>query len=258
MDKIIQEQLMNIEKENNVKILYAVESGSRGWGFESKDSDYDVRFIYAHPTEWYLSVFEGSDIVEIPVDDILDVNGWDIKKALKLLYKSNPPLLEWMSSPIVYKKEENFIRDLRKVAENHFAPVHAIYHYINLGKKSFDGFKEMDRVRLKKLFYVIRPVTSCMWIEKYKTITPMNLQEMMRGLELDNGIRKLIDEYTIIKAGSTESDTVSKPKELIEFLEQKLNYFDGYVKSMYNDKNRDASDLNEFFQRTLKEYFGGI
>lgn len=89
--------------------MYAVEAGSRGWGFESKDSDYDVRFIYEHPTEWYLSVFEGSDIIEIPVDEVLDDNGWDINKALKPLYKSDPPLLVWMSSPIVYKQEENFI-----------------------------------------------------------------------------------------------------------------------------------------------------
>lgn len=258
MDKIIHEQLINIEKENNVKILYAVESGSRGWGFESKDSDYDVRFIYAHPMEWYLSVFEGSDIIEIPVDEVLDVNGWDIKKALKLLYKSNPPLLEWMSSPIIYKQEENFIKDLRRVAGKYFAPVHAIYHYINLGKKSFDGFLDMERVKLKKLFYVIRPIMSCMWIEKYKTIPPMNLQDMMRGLELDNGICKLIDDHVNIKAGSTESDIVNKPKELIEFLEQKLDYFNGYVKSLDNGKNRDNRDLDEFFQMTLKEYFGGI
>lgn len=156
MDKAIQAQLRSIEEKNNVKILYAVESGSRGWGFESKDSDFDVRFIYVHPIEWYLSVFEGSDIIEIPIDEVLDINGWDIKKALKLMYKSNAPLLEWLSSPIIYKQNQEFIKELKHLAEKYFSSISVTYHYINLAKKSFDGLEGLNKIKIKKLFYVIR------------------------------------------------------------------------------------------------------
>lgn len=113
MDELILAKLKAIEKKEQVKILYAVESGSRGWGFESKDSDYDVRFIYAHPLDWYLSIENKRDVIEYPVLDSLDISGWDIKKALKLFKVSNPPLYEWLNSPIVYLKGNNFIEKLR-------------------------------------------------------------------------------------------------------------------------------------------------
>lgn len=102
MQDIILDKLSAIEKENNIKILYAIESGSRGWGFASKDSDYDVRFIYTHPTDWYLSIEDKKDFIEVPIDDLLDINGWDIRKSLQQYKKSNPTLMEWLSSPIVY------------------------------------------------------------------------------------------------------------------------------------------------------------
>lgn len=102
MHSEIMNKLESIEQEHGIKILYAVESGSRGWGFASQDSDYDVRFLYIHPTDWYLSIEERKDHIEYPINDLLDINGWDIKKAFLLFKKSNPPLLEWLSSPIVY------------------------------------------------------------------------------------------------------------------------------------------------------------
>ena len=258
MNKIIQDQLRKIEEQNNVKILYAIESGSRGWGFESKDSDYDVRFLYVHPIEWYLNVFEDSDIIEIPVDKVLDVNGWDLRKAMQLMYKSNAPLLEWLSSPIIYKQDQNFIKDLRCIAEKYFAPVSVIYHYINLAKKSFDGLLSADSIKLKKLFYVIRPILSCMWVETSNTIPPMNLQEMMKEVEIDNKIKKIIKDLVIVKTDSIESDTIEPPIELMEFLREKLDHYDSYVKSIKNEKERDPSMLNEFFQKTLKDYCGGM
>lgn len=252
MKKIIEVQLNNIEKENNVKILYAIESGSRGWGFESKDSDFDVRFIYVHPIEWYLNIFEGNDIIEIPIDEVLDINGWDLRKVMQLMYKSNPPLLEWLSSPIIYKENENFIRDLREIAEKYFNPVSVIYHYINLARKSFDGLSSRDSIKLKKLFYVIRPILSCMWVENYNTIPPMNLQAMMKEVDIENKVKKIIDDLVIVKTDSIESDAINPPTELIKFLKEKLDYYDSYVKGIKNEKERDTSMLNEFFQKTLR------
>ena len=101
--------LKEIEARHGVAILYACESGSRGWGFASQDSDYDVRFIYQNPRNWYLSIDEKRDVIELPINDELDINGWDLRKALRLLRKSNPALFEWLSSPIVYRQDEEFV-----------------------------------------------------------------------------------------------------------------------------------------------------
>lgn len=110
----IKSKLISIEKEKNIKTLYAVESGSRAWGFESEDSDYDVRFIYIHPSDWYLSINDKRDVIEYPIDEnLIDISGWEIRKALRLFRKSNPPLMEWMCSPIVYHKFSGFIEKLR-------------------------------------------------------------------------------------------------------------------------------------------------
>lgn len=258
MSDIIQEKLNELEKKENITILYSIESGSRGWGFESKDSDFDVRFIYVHPIEWYLSVFEGSDIIEIPVDEVLDVNGWDLRKALKLMYKSNAPLLEWLSSPIIYKQNQEFINELRHVAEKYFSPTAVIYHYINLAKKSCDGLEGLENIKLKKLFYVIRPILSCMWIENFNTIPPMNLQAMMKEVEIDNKIRDIIDKLVIAKADSIECDTIHPPKELMKFLKDKLEYYYSYAKRIVTEKERDSSTLNDFFNKALSDYSGGI
>ncbi|NMF07077.1 nucleotidyltransferase domain-containing protein [Clostridium beijerinckii] len=258
MDKIIQAQLKDIEEKNNVKILYAVESGSRGWGFESKDSDFDVRFIYVHPVEWYLSVFEGTDIIEIPVDEVLDINGWDLRKALKLMYRSNASLLEWLSSPIIYRQNQELVKGLRQVAEKYFSPISITYHYINIAKKSFDGMEGLNNVNLKKLFYVIRPILSCMWIENFNTIPPMNLQAMMEEVEMEDKVKTIIEELVIIKAERIESDTIKQPTELMEFLRDKLEYYYSYAKNIKTEKERDSSILNEFFHNTIKEYSGDI
>ncbi|MBS4161445.1 nucleotidyltransferase domain-containing protein, partial [Klebsiella pneumoniae] len=102
MNQRINEELANIENMNHVKILFAVESGSRAWGFPSQDSDYDVRFIYVHQKDWYLSIDEKRDVIERPIHESLDISGWELTKALRLFRKSNPPLLEWLSSEMVY------------------------------------------------------------------------------------------------------------------------------------------------------------
>ena len=109
----ILKKLKEIEEKEKVKILYAVESGSRAWGFESKDSDYDVRLIYIRPLDWYLSIDDKKDFIEYPVSSLLDISGWDIKKVIRLFKRSNPPLYEWLNSPIVYLERGNFAQRLR-------------------------------------------------------------------------------------------------------------------------------------------------
>mgnify|MGYP000958089761 FL=1 len=131
MKEIIQKKLEEIEKQEHVKIILAVESGSRAWGFDSADSDYDVRFLYVREPEMYLKLDNIRDVIEWQLDEVFDISGWDIKKALQLLYKSNPTLFEWINSPIVYKETKETL-ELRDIAKEYFDVKKSVMHYLNM------------------------------------------------------------------------------------------------------------------------------
>ena len=163
MQNVIEEQLKEIEEKENVKIIYCVESGSRAWGFASPDSDYDVRFIYVRNKEDYLKLNKNRDVIEWRLDDVLDINGWDIQKALRLLYKSNPTLIEWSMSPIVYKTTPQWEK-ISGIVSQYFLEKTGVYHYLSMAKGNYREYLKTDEVKLKKYFYVIRPILACKWI----------------------------------------------------------------------------------------------
>lgn len=121
MIETIKEKLRELEQQHHIKILYACESGSRAWGFPSPDSDFDVRFIYARRINDYLNIAEAKEVIDLPVNEVLDIGGWDLKKALKLFLKSNGPLYEWLQSPVVYVDDCGFAQELRELASKYFS-----------------------------------------------------------------------------------------------------------------------------------------
>ena len=151
MREKIQEQLRRIEEAENIKILLAVESGSRAWGFASPDSDYDVRFVYIRRPEDYLRLDAVRDVIELPIDDVLDINGWDLQKTLRLLHKSNPTLFEWFSSPIVYQITE-FADKFRELMMHYFSSKKTLYHYISMAEGNYREYLQGEIVRAKKYF----------------------------------------------------------------------------------------------------------
>lgn len=249
----IMNKLASIEKEHGVKILYAVESGSRGWGFASKDSDYDVRFIYIHPTDWYLSIEERKDHIEYPINDLLDINGWDVKKALLLFKKSNPPLLEWLTSPIIYIDKYGVSHMMRELMPDYFAPVPTVYHYLHLAKKSFNQIMSTDQVKIKKYFYILRPILACMWIEKYGTVQPMEFQKLIENQQLALPLTNEIDKLLAKKISGLEIDIEPKRPIIIDFLKNKIDHYEQYLKTVRKGNTPDYSRLNHLFQYTLKE-----
>ena len=174
----ILQALQTIEAEHQVTVLFACESGSRGWGFASPDSDYDVRFIYVHRLPWYLTVTPGRDVIELPISGDLDVNGWDLRKALGLLRESNPTLLEWLRSPIVYREEAATMAELRRLAEHTFTSVKGWHHYASMAKKNFREYLQGDEVRTKKYLYVLRPLLAARWIRSQPGVPPMRFAEL--------------------------------------------------------------------------------
>ena len=154
MEELIKSKLKEIEEKENIKILHCVESGSRAWGFASPDSDYDVRFIYVRPKEFYLRLDKTRDVIEWQLDDTLDINGWDLSKALSLLYKSNPTLFEWNSSPIVYKTTKEW-EQIATIINKYFVAKSGLYHYLSTAKSNYREYLKGEIVRLKKYFYVL-------------------------------------------------------------------------------------------------------
>lgn len=203
---LICEKLDAIEREHDVRLLFAVESGSRAWGFPSPDSDYDVRFVYLRRPEWYLSVQARRDVIELPIEGDLDINGWDLKKALQLLIKPNPVLLEWLRSPIVYRADGEAMVKLADLALRTAHQRPSAYHYLHLCRTQYARFIEgKPAVKLKKYFYVLRPALALMWQRAHpQRPLPMNLGELRAGLDLPPALDELLDDLLARKAASRE------------------------------------------------------
>lgn len=178
-------RLSTIEAEEGVRILLAVESGSRAWGFPSRDSDYDVRFVYVHPEDWYLSVDADRrrNVIERPIVDEIDLAGWEVRKAFRLFAKSNPPLLEWLSSPILYRERLDFRNRLRALLPTYYAPTASLYHYLHMANGNYRDYIRGPVVWLKKYFYILRPLLAIRWIEQGRGPVPMLFTDLLVTVE---------------------------------------------------------------------------
>ncbi len=212
-------RLKEIEAEHGVKILYALESGSRAWGFESSDSDYDVRFIYAHPKDWYLNILPKRDVIEYPIIDEFDYSGWDLRKSLFLMNKSNPVLFEWLKSPIVYARDDFCYAALDGLAARYFSPISSAYHYLHMADGNYRKYLKDDMVKIKKYFYVLRPLLACLWIEKYEQSPPMEFDRLLSLIE-DDELLVLINTLLARKKSGVEMGVEAKLDALNHFIEE--------------------------------------
>ena len=177
----ISHRLHNAEKEHDVTILYACESGSRAWGFASPDSDYDVRFIYAHKPEWYLAfdVERKRDVIEYPIVDEIDCGGWDMKKAMHLFCRTNGALLEWFKSPIKYIERGNFANGMRLLEDQAVNRTALCYHYSHMARSNAREYLFKDQAKLKKYFYVLRPLLAIRYLEEFNQPPPIEFQSLV-------------------------------------------------------------------------------
>lgn len=243
----IQDKLDEIEQIYGVKIVYAAEAGSRAWGFASQDSDWDVRFIYTRPPSWYLCVRERRDVIEPPVDGLLDINGWDLKKALFHLGKSNPPLVEWLKSPIVYKSS-NIAEKMAKMAVHHFNPRSSIYHYLHMAIGNYRTYLKNDLVPLKKYLYVVRPIACCLYIENNHKMPPVNFMETMDML--DDRVPSVILDIMGQKMAGKELGMVPRIDHLNQWIEEKIQHL-SEAKRMEPKPLVAMDDLDEFFMEAV-------
>lgn len=257
MEARIKTSLSEIEQKEDVQIFYACESGSRAWGFPSTDSDYDVRFLYIRSRDWYLSVDveKKRDVIEVPITDELDVSGWDIRKALMLLKKSNPPLLEWLNSPIIYRQNFGITDRLRELLPDYYSPIACFHHYLNMAQGNFKEYLKGDIIWVKKYFYVLRPLLAIRWIEECDEIVPMTPGTLIEKTIHDDELKATIAHLIELKQNGAELDRGPAIPRLSQFIKDELDRLG--KKDLKNHSPRRTSDkLNEVFRASLIEAWG--
>ncbi len=245
-------RLKGIEQNEGVKILYACESGSRAWGFASQNSDWDVRFIYARQQEWYLSVDaeRRRDVIELPIVDDLDISGWDIRKALWLLRKSNPPLLEWIRSPIIYWQQAAFVERLQELLPTYYSFRACHYHYLSMAKRNYRKYLQGEQVRLKKYLYVLRPLLAVRWMEQGRGQVPVEFDILLEWLKEDE-VKLEIAALLERKIAGDELDLGNRVDALDSFIERELERLTGATVPV--SAQSDLEPLNILFRDTLIE-----
>ena len=249
MNVLVPEKLAEIERDYDVTVLWAIESGSRAWGFESPDSDFDVRFVYKHKQNFYLSLNDHRDVIELPIDDTWDVSGWDLDKTLKLLYKSNPTLFEWLQSPIVYQQDPDFIDRIRPLVSQYFSEKKMLHHYLNTAKTNMNKYLSGDMVKPKKYFYALRPILACRWIEKYHFVPPILFDDLVKEL-LPDEMKKHVSRLLDIKVKGPEGMEIEPIEPIQDYIIKNIQELDDYVQSVTEEK-KDWKALNQFFLEEL-------
>ncbi|MEP9411091.1 MAG: nucleotidyltransferase domain-containing protein [Candidatus Brocadia sp.] len=247
-------RLNNVENEECVKILYACESGSRAWGFPSTNSDFDVRFLYLHPKNWYLSIDleQKRDVIERPINDQIDLSGWDLRKALRLFRKSNPPLLEWLGSPIVYREKYSTATQMRQLAEAYCSPKACIYHYLHMARGNYREYLRGEQVWIKKYFYVLRPILAINWLERGWGVVPTDFRIMVNQLFNSGELKQEIEKLIKSKEQSEELDYGPRIPVISNFIDSEIERFE--VKQFTDDTDQCSTDqLNSLFRFALDE-----
>ena len=248
MRERIVDELRRIERQYDVRVLLAVESGSRAWGFASADSDYDVRFVYNHHRDWYVSVAESRDVIEEMLPGDLDVGGWDLRKTLRLFGKCNLALNEWLGSPIVYSEAPTFREQLVRRMPCYFNPIAGLHHYRSMAVRALEENLEGERIGIKKLFYVLRPLLACRWIEKKRSQPPTLFYALMDEEFVSPDERIWIEGLLKRKADAREAEPVAVNDARAECIRAELERYGSISIAPTNPPPGSKDDLDRLLR----------
>ncbi len=249
MQEKITKALEKLEQERGIQILYACESGSRAWGFPSPDSDYDVRFLYVQPLEWYLRINDGKDTIDLGIDeDLLDITGWELRKTLQLLRKSNASPIDWIQSPIVYQERPSFREDFAELARECFSPIATLYHYLSMAQKYAETCASPGPQKLKGWFYALRTSLNCRWIIRRRTAPPIVFTELLDLLNEEPALRERIEALMVIKQRENETFFYEGDPVLLALIQDCIREGKEVGNSLPGG-NASLDKLNQFFQK---------
>jgi|SRR6218665_106071 len=246
MEQIMQ-VLNEIERLKKIRILYACETGSRAWGFPSPDSDYDIRFIYKHEKDWYLQLGLRKDTIEV-MNGELDITGWDLKKSLILLKKSNTALIERFQSPVQYRSVRGFSNDFSALIEEYYSARAVYFHHYFLAIKFWEEMKDQQQLKLKSYFYLLRSLLSCNWIINDESVSPMHIEGLMKYISDED--RGMIRELIQLKSGENESYMHDCTKDQRRLITDLLNATENKGGNLPVCRE-DFTKLNNFFIKQL-------
>ncbi len=248
----IMQQLNDTENAHNVRIPLAIESGSRAWGFAGTDSDYDCRFVYVNEPDWYMSILERRDVIEYDTDGVFDVNGWDLKKFIRNIVKSNAVMFEWLSSNEVYIRNEAVVAELMSVATAFFNPIACSHHYLSMAKKKYAEICEDGDAKLKKYFYVLRPLANLGYIAKYNAMPFMEYPRTLEAIDVPEDIRGAITDLLALKLVSDESLTIEPHETFLAYFRGEIEKHETNAVTLSFDKRRDYGLADEVFRRVIR------
>ncbi|PKG22352.1 nucleotidyltransferase domain-containing protein [Niallia nealsonii] len=247
-------QLETIEKEHKIKILYACEAGSHTYGLSSSDSDFDVRFLYMHPKEWYLSLDKNKDVIELPITGNLDMSGWELTKALRLIRKSNPSLLEWLQAETVYYQNDYFFTKIKEIKEKAFNPRACYYHYMHMAKKNEQKSQGIKERKIKVIFHIMRPLLACQWIEQKQTFPPNHFFSLVNELVDDVALKKEITDLITAKINGSSIYQKENIQRINGFIQQRLAGIEqaaSFISSGLEDEKELTLSLDNLFRDML-------
>ncbi|MDQ0416397.1 putative nucleotidyltransferase [Croceifilum oryzae] len=251
MKQKIMDQLKHFELEHEVTICYAAESGSRAWGFASVNSDYDVRFIYKRNVSAYLTLDPPRDVIEIPIHQDLDFHGWDLFKALRLFQSSNATLLEWLSSPTIYREEGDIAEQLRKLASDHFSIRRTSFHYLHLAKgHDLRQVNQKEQVKIKAYLYLLRSLFCLNWIEQNQSPPPTLVWSLLDGMDVDPWIKDRFHQLVDLKKESDELGLIGADRELNTLIHRELSRYEEKIPSL-PDRKLESTLLNRLIWEEL-------
>ncbi|MGH8429551.1 MAG: nucleotidyltransferase domain-containing protein, partial [Solimonas sp.] len=244
-------RLAGIERQFGVEIFFACESGSRAWDFASEDSDYDARFLYVHPRNWYLSLVEQRDVIETPIDGVYDINGWDLRKALRLAAKGNPVLFEWLSSPIRYL-ERPLATGFREATAAVFDPMKAYHHYLSMAEGQRRAYLEGETVRQKKYFYAVRPLLACLFLLEHRSLVPMRFFDLMDAATIPVAVREALADLLRAKRQASETAQSSRLPILDRWINETIAMLQARLPAA--GPPPDMAPLDAFFRAAIDEH----
>ncbi len=250
----IREILRKIESEYSLNVIYGLESGSRAWGFESQNSDYDVRFLYIRPVDWYLCIEKRSDVLELGTSCDIDLSGWDLRKSLLFLRQSHPVLLEWLRSPVVYIEQSEVVQRMREIGEEFFAPRASVHHYIGWAERTLHRYFQPSDLAAKRYFYVMRPILCCRWIQTIGGQPPLRMQALLAAIEMPAEAKLAVGDLIDRKQAGYELDSVGRVPILDQYIFETIPQIKEFLITLPKPEYAPFEILNPLFHQVLEEF----
>lgn len=247
---------LNLVRDQGATILFAIESGSRAWGFPSPDSDYDCRFVYSRPVKDHLLLKPLRDVIEFPIEGDVDTGGWDLKKALLLALGGNAAICEWVDSIICYEEVPNIRSEFKTVLNQITNPIDIAHHYLGLARSGIERHNVLnEEIKLKKLFYILRPLVALKWMQDrdFKELPSMNFNTNISEIQLEETVKQDIDVLLAKKKVTKEIGYDITPPAIHKFIQDTFKSFEDAL-----PKSDKSKDLKQERLNIAQEFYSSI